>query len=100
MCQELINDILWDILDKYVIVYFNNMLIYLNRIFKNYIIKMKKVLKWFNNRKLLFKPEKCKFYQEKVKFLGYIIGKNGICINPIKIKTILKWPILINIKEI
>ena len=97
--QELINDILQDILDKYVIAYLDDMLIYLNKIFKNYIIKVKEVLKWFNNRRFLFKSEKCKFYQEKIEFLRYIVGKNEIYINPAKIKIILEWPISTNIKK-
>ena len=43
--QELINDTLQDILDKYIIAYLDDILIYLNKIFKNYIIKIKKILK-------------------------------------------------------
>ena len=41
--QELINDIFQDILDKYVITYLDDIQIYLNKIFKDYIIKVKEV---------------------------------------------------------
>ena len=71
--QELINDTFWDILNEYIIAYLDNILIYLNKIFKDYIIKIKEVLKQFNNRRLLLKSEKYKFYQTEIKFLGHII---------------------------
>ena len=60
--QELINDTFQNILDKYVIVYLDNTLIYLNGMFKDHVIKIKEIFKQFSNRKLLFKPKKYKFY--------------------------------------
>ena len=72
-CQELINNTFQDILNEYIIVYLDNILIYSNKIFKNHIIKIKEILRQFNNRRFLLKSEKCKFYQIEVKFLEYII---------------------------
>ena len=43
--QELINDTLWNILDKYIIAYLDNTLIYLNKIFEDHVIKIKEVLR-------------------------------------------------------
>ena len=97
--QKLINNIFRDILDKYIIIYLDNILIYLNRILKDYIIKIKKILKQFNNRRLLFKPEKYKFHQTEIKFLRYIIKQEKIYIDLIKIKTILEWSTPTNIKK-
>ena len=42
--QKLINDTFQDILDKYIITYLNNTLIYSNKMLKDYIIKVKEVL--------------------------------------------------------
>ena len=74
ICQELINDIFWNILDEYVIVYLDNILIYSNKILKDHIIKVKEIFGRFSNRRLLFKLEKCKFHQTEIEFLGYIVG--------------------------
>ena len=43
--QKLINNIFQDILNKYIITYLNNTLIYSNKTLKNHITKMRKVLK-------------------------------------------------------
>ena len=79
--QELINNIFKDILDKYIIIYLNNILVYSIRALDNYIKKIHKVLKYFNKRNLRLKPKKYQFHQEEVEFLKYIIGRDGIRIN-------------------
>jgi hypothetical protein len=38
---------------------------------------------------LYAKLEKCGFHQSKVKFLGYIIFGDGICMDPCKVQTIV-----------
>jgi hypothetical protein len=32
--------------------------------------------------------DKCRFFTEEVDFLGFIVGRNGICIDPKQVKTI------------
>ena len=43
---------------------------------------------------------KCEFYLEKLSFLGYIISKDGITIDPAKIEAIAKWKQLENPIEV
>ena len=95
--QELINNIYKDILDKYIIIYLNNTLVYSNKTLKNHIRKVHEVLKYFNKKNLKLKPKKCRFHQKEIKFLGYIIRKNGIYINPRKIALVKRWLRPINI---
>ena len=38
--------------------------------------------------------------QTEVEFLGYIIGIEGIKIDPEKIKAIQQWPTLMSVKEV
>ena len=83
--QKLINNIFKDILDKYIIIYLNNILVYSGKALKNYIKKVYEVFKHFNKKNLKFKLKKYCFYQEEVDFLGYIIKRDGVCINPQKI---------------
>ncbi len=45
---------------------------------EDYIQHVKKVLEKLRIAKLLLKLEKCKFYKEELKFLGYIVGQHGI----------------------
>jgi hypothetical protein len=43
--------------------------------------------------KLYAKLEKCMFHQLQVEFLGYVISRNGISMDPCKVATILDWKI-------
>jgi hypothetical protein len=45
---------------------------------------------------LYLKPEKCKFEKEEIKYLGVIIERNKIQMDPGKLKGIADWPILQN----
>ncbi len=59
--QEIINDVLRQYLDRFVIVYLNDIIIYLN-ILKEHIDYVFKVLECLNKRNLHLKPKKCEFY--------------------------------------
>ena len=41
---------------------------------------------------LYLKPEKCKFEQEEIDYLGVIVGKNRLRMDPKKIKGVANWP--------
>ena len=86
--QELINDLFRDILNNYIIIYLNNILIYSKKTLKNYQNKIKKILFHFNKTELKFKLKKCRFYRKEIEFLKYIIGRNKIYINLIRITTV------------
>jgi hypothetical protein len=42
---------------------------------------------------------KCSFYQEKIHYLGNIISKDGIVVDPEKIKAIREWSVPNNVME-
>jgi len=42
---------------------------------------------------LYLKVSKCKFHKEEVEFLGFIVGKNGMCMDPKKVDSITSWPV-------
>ncbi|XP_072058154.1 uncharacterized mitochondrial protein AtMg00860-like [Arachis hypogaea] len=49
------------------------------------------VLQILNERKLYAKLSKCEFWKEKVKFLGHVVNKGGIVIDPSKVKAVMEW---------
>ena len=57
----MINNVLWEYINYFIIVYLNNILIFFN-IKEEYIEYINKVLKLLKDNKLLVKPKKCKFY--------------------------------------
>ena len=56
------------------------------------MIHVKEVLNELAKIGLRLKPEKCIFHAEEVPFLGILVGKNGIKIDPDKVKAIAEWP--------
>ena len=41
---------------------------------------------------LYLKPEKCVFKQRTITYLGLVIGKGEICMNPLKVEAVCTWP--------
>ena len=49
---------------------------------------------------LFLKPEKCKFHQNEVEYLGVIIGGGKVKMDPVKVEGIMNWPTPTSVKEI
>ena len=47
---------------------------------------------------LIMKPKKYKFIKQELRFLGYIISKDGIRVDPKKIAKMVSLPSPINLK--
>src|ERR1035438_10067749 len=85
------NDILQAFLDKFVVVYLDDILIFSDND-EECTKHIKLVLDRLHTYRLWPKAEKCAFYQDQVEFLGYIISPNGITIDPKKVSAIMDWP--------
>src|SRR5204862_7612332 len=88
--QKLINHVLYDHLNKFVIAYLNDILIYSENK-ENHKKHVKKVLRKLQEKKFYFKSEKCKFHKQQVKYLEHIITTKKLEMNSEKIKTIIKF---------
>jgi hypothetical protein len=86
------NDILRKYLNVFCTAYLNDILIY-NRIRKEHLSHVRKMLEFLKQAGLYAKIQKCEFFKNETIFLGVIIGKNGIRMNPKKIKIIQNWQI-------
>ena len=49
------------------------------------------VLQTLREHQLFAKFSKCEFWLEKVAFLGHIISKDGLTIDPAKVEAVVKW---------
>ena len=76
-------------LNHYVIVYFNNILIY-SRSEIEHQKYIDNIFEKLNKKELKLSFKKCKFYKIKIKFLEYVVKTQRIRINPIKIISIRK----------
>jgi len=82
--------VLGEHLDEFVMVYLNNIIIYLDseEEYKEYI---EWVLQRLYNKEISIAIEKCKFYIIKTDFIGFIIELRYISIDLKKIKAIVNW---------
>jgi hypothetical protein len=58
------------------------------------------VLEKFREVGLYAKLEKCEFHQFEMEFIGYIISRNGICMDLCKVHTVIDWAILAFIQDV
>jgi len=97
--QRLMNEIFTDLLDVYVVIYLNNILIYLDnlRAHKQHI---EEVLWCLWSHRLYASPSKCVFHKERVEFLGCILSPQSLQIDEEKVCTIKEWPVPRWVKDV
>jgi hypothetical protein len=97
--QHYMNSIFSNVLDKFVVVYLDDILIF-SRNPEEHKEHVTEVLSHLQKHQLYAKPEKCKFSVDTTEFLGFIISPSGISMAQSKVDTILKWPTPKTVKQI
>nr|GEZ65159.1 reverse transcriptase domain-containing protein [Tanacetum cinerariifolium] len=88
--MDLINRVCKPYLDRFVIVFIDDILIYSkNR--KEHEGHLKLILKLLKEEELYAKFSKCEFWLSTVQFLGHVIDSEGIHVDPAKIEAIKDW---------
>ena len=98
--QQLNNEALADMIDQCVLVYLDNIIIYTKGSRSEHFEKVKEVLRHLKKKGLLLKTSKCEFAKEQVTFLGAVITRERIRMDPDKIRAILEWPIPRRVRDI
>jgi hypothetical protein len=89
--QKYINSILDDFFDKFCSAYINDVFIYSDGFYQNYMSKVKKMLRKLHKAGLKLDIKKSEFASSEVKYLGFIISAGeGIKIDPGKVEAIKK----------
>ena len=89
--QAYINKALFRLIDYFIVVYLNNILIYFKPR-EDYYAYIRIIIKRLRKYKLYTKLSKCFFNIKEVEFLGFIIGSIRVKPDPNRILTIKKWP--------
>jgi hypothetical protein len=79
-----------DYLDKFVVVFIDDILIY-SQSEEEHASHLKMVLQRLREHQLYAKLSKCEFWISEVLFLGHIINKEGLAVDPKKVADILNW---------
>ena len=88
--QYYINDILYDFLDEFYMIYLNNVFIYIDETHEDHVKHVYQVLQYLLDHDLYIKLEKCEFHIQETCFLDFIISLNDIIINLDYINIIIK----------
>ena len=83
-----------------VIIYMDDILIPTKGTLSQHQRDVAKVLQKLKKHDLYLKPEKCLFHKKEVEFLGIIVGKGKIKMDPIKVKGLTDWPTPTKLKEL
>jgi hypothetical protein len=97
--MNLMNKVFMEELDKFVVVFINDILIYSkNR--EDHKRHLQTVLGRLRAHQLYAKLSKCEFWLEKVAFLGHILTIEGIEVDPSKVEAVSKWTQPSNVSEV
>lgn len=97
--QHMMNDIFRDLLDRFVIVYLDDILIYSNTP-EEHEEHVRIVLDRLRKFRLYCKSEKCRFFVESIPYLGYVISPSGVSMDVSKVKAIQDWPSPRNVHDV
>jgi Reverse transcriptase (RNA-dependent DNA polymerase)/RNase H-like domain found in reverse transcriptase len=84
------NDVLFDYLDDFCSAYLDDILIYSSNVLEHEE-HVRKVLQRLRDAGLQADIKKCEFDVEKTKYLGFIVGNDGIEVDPEKVSVVQKW---------
>ncbi|GBG76413.1 hypothetical protein CBR_g22161 [Chara braunii] len=97
--QMAMNDIFRDILEEYVLVYLDDILVY-TRTLEDHLKHLRDVLQRLHKHGFYAKLSKCRFAQSKVDFLGHHVSDQGLHMDDAKITAIAEWPVPTSAKQL
>jgi len=89
--QSLMNRIFYDCVDVFMVVYMDDLLVF-SKDEESHVRHLETVLSRLQENKLYVSPKKCDFMKTEIDFLGMVVGKEGIRVNPKKVEVLRTWP--------
>ena len=97
--QAMMNKIFMPHLNKFVLVYIDDILIY-SKTLDEHVQHLDTVMSVLRNHQFYCKLKKCEFEKAELKFLGHIVGATGVKVDPDKIAVIRDYPRPTNVSEL
>ncbi|KAL5573969.1 hypothetical protein UlMin_023566 [Ulmus minor] len=97
--MDLMNRVFKEFLDKFVVIFIDDILIY-SKTREDHEAHLGLVLQRLKEHRLYAKFKKCEFWIEQVTFLGHVISKDGVSVDPSKVEAVSNWPRPTTVTEI
>ncbi|XP_062085564.1 uncharacterized protein LOC133791660 [Humulus lupulus] len=97
--QALMNEVFRDFLRKFVLVFFDDILVY-SPTLEAHVGHLELVHSRLRQHELYANRKKCLFGQPRVDYLGHVISANGFSVDPSKLKVMQEWPIPKSLKAL
>ena len=88
--MEYMNRTFHSYLDKFVMVFIDDILIY-SKSEGGHVKHLRIMLQVLKEKNLYAKLSKCEFWLKEVSFLGHVISSGGIYVDPSKVNAVLQW---------
>lgn len=89
--MDLMHRIFRPFLDKFVVFFIDDILVY-SKDKEAHEKHLREVLLKLRENQLYAKLSKCEFWLQEVAFLGHVISKEGVSVDPAKIQAVSEWP--------
>ena len=97
--MRLMNHILRSLIGKFVVVYFDDILVY-SKSMEDHAHHVRQVLSILRKEKLFGNLAKCTFSKDKLIFLGFVVSSKGIEVDDSKVEAIRNWPTPTNVSQV
>ncbi|XP_028099027.1 uncharacterized protein LOC114298613 [Camellia sinensis] len=88
--MELMNRVFKPFLDQFVVVFIDDILVY-SKSKEQHEEHLRIVLQILREKKLFAKLKKCEFWLESASFLGHVISRDGVSVDPKKVEAVVEW---------
>ena len=88
--QAFINQALRGLIDDFCVVYLDDILVF-SRTEEEHQAHLELVIERLRQVELYANPKKCEFFKTELEYLGFIIDKDGLRMDPARIQTISEW---------
>ncbi|XP_077221970.1 uncharacterized protein LOC143855791 [Tasmannia lanceolata] len=88
--MDVMNRIFQPFLDQFIVVFIDDILIY-SKSKEDHAEHLRRALETLRQKHLFAKFSKCEFRFESVTFLGHVVSREGISVDPVKVEAVLQW---------